>query len=59
MGVDVLEVFRLAAVDVARKVKVEVVLRIGDLSEGHHASVARTVDLPGEGVNDLVDVLLA
>ena len=47
------------AVDVAREVEVEVVLRVGDLGQRHHAGVARDVDLLGEDVDDLVDVLLA
>ena len=60
VGVDVLQVLRLGAVDVAREVEVEVVLRVGDLRDGHHAGVARVAFiLPGEGVDDLVDVLLA
>ena len=59
MAVDVLQVLRLAAVDVARQIEVEVVLRVGDLVERHHAGVARHVDLLGEGVDDAVDVLLA
>jgi hypothetical protein len=59
VAVDVLQVLRLAAVDVARQVEVEVVLRVGDLVERHHARVARGVGLPGKGVDDAVDVLLA
>ena len=59
MAVDVLQVLRLGAVDVARQVEVEVVLRVGDLVERHHAGVARDVGLLGEGVDDPVDVLLA
>ena len=59
VAVDVLQVLGLGAVDVARQVEVEVVLRVGDLVERHHAGVARDVGLPGEGVDDPVDVLLA
>ncbi len=59
VAVDVLQVLRLGAVDVARQVEVEVVLRVGDLGQRHHAGVARDFDLPGEGVDDLVDVLVA
>ena len=59
MAVDVLQVFGLGAVDVARQVEVEVVLRVGDLGERHHAGIARHIGLPGEGVDDLVEVLLA
>ena len=40
MRVDVLQVFRLGAVDVAREVEVEVVLRVADLGQRHHARVA-------------------
>ena len=57
--VDVLQVFGLAAVDVARQVEVVVVLRVGDLGHRHHAGVARGVELPIEDVDDPVDVLLA
>jgi len=59
VGVDVLQVLRLGAVDVAREVEVVVVLRVGDLADGHEARVARDSSLPGEGVHDSVDVLLA
>ena len=41
MAVDVLQVLRLGAVDVARQVEVEVVLRVADLRQRHHARVAR------------------
>ena len=57
VGVDVLQVLRLGAVDVAREVQVEVVLRVADLGQRHHAGVARDFDLAGEGVDDPVDVL--
>ncbi len=56
---DVLQVLGLAAVDVARQVEVEVVLRVGDLGQRHQAGVAWHVHLAGEGVDDAVDVLLA
>ena len=60
VAVDVLQVLRLGAVDVAREVEVVVVLRVGDFLDGHHAGVARVAFiLPGEGVDDPVDVLLA
>ena len=60
VGVDVLEVLRLGAVDVAREVEVVVVLRVGDLADGHHAGVAGiALILAGEGIDDLVEVLLA
>ena len=60
VAVDVLQILWLGAVDVAREVEVEVVLRVGDFRDRHHAGVARVAFiLPGEGVNDLVEVLLA
>jgi hypothetical protein len=60
VAIDVLQVLRLGAVDVAREVEVVVVLRVGDFRDGHHAGVARVAFiLPGEGVHDLVEVLLA
>ena len=60
MGVDVLQVLRLGAVDVAREVEVKVVLRVGNFRDGHHAGVAWVAFiLAGEGVDDLVEVLLA
>ena len=40
VGVDVLQVLRLGAVDVAREVEVEVV-GVCDLGQRHHAGVAR------------------
>jgi hypothetical protein len=41
MAVDVLDVLRLGAVDVAREIEVEVVLRVTDFRDRHHAGVAR------------------
>jgi len=57
MAFDVLQVLRLGAVDVAREVEVEVVLRVADLRHRHHARVARDFGLAREDVHDLVDVL--
>lgn len=55
-----MQVLRLGAVDVAREVEVVVVLRVGDFGDGDHAGVARVAFiLTGEGVHDLVNVLLA
>ncbi len=59
MAVDVLDVLRLAAVDVARQIEIVVVARIGDLGERHHAGVARDFELAVERVHDAVNVLLA
>ena len=60
MGVDVLEVFGLGAVDVAGEIEVEVVLEVGDFGDGHHAGVAGVAFiLAGEGIDDFVDILLA
>ncbi len=54
---DVLQVFRRAAVDVARQVEVEVVLRVADLVERHHPRVARQLEEADERIDDLMDVL--
>ena len=57
--VDVVQVFRLAAVDVTRQVEVAVVLFTGDFIQRHHAGVTRHVLAAAEGIDDAVDVLLA
>ncbi len=57
MAVNVLQVLRLGAVDVAREVEVEVVLRVADLGQRHHARIPWDFDLAVEGIDDLVDVL--
>ena len=57
--VGVLQVLGLGAVDVARQVEIEVVLRVGDLVGRHHAGVAQDVDLPREHIDNPVDVLIA
>ena len=60
MAVDVLQILRLSAVDVAREVEIVVVLWVGDFLDGYHAGVARiALILPVEGVHDLMDVLFA
>ena len=60
VAIDVLQILRLGAVDVAREVEVVVVLGVGDFRDGHQAGVARVAFiLTGEGVDDLVEVLLA
>ena len=59
MAVDVLNVFGVGAVDVTREVEVVIVLRASDLLPGHHAGVARRINLLVEGVYNAVDVLLA
>ena len=59
VGVDVLQVFGLGAVDVARQVEVEIVPGVGDLGKRHHAGVARGVALLSESIDDAVDVLFA
>src|SRR5450830_1433538 len=57
MAFDVLLVFRLSAVDVARQVEVEVVLF--DFFKTHHASVTwLAVVLAGEGIDDFMNILL-
>ena len=55
MAVDVLNVLGLLAVDVAREIEIEIVLL--DLLDGDHARVFRDFELPGEDIDDLVDVL--
>jgi hypothetical protein len=57
MGLQVVQVFRFAAVDVSRDVQIVFVRRIGDLADRHHPRVARQLDLLVEHVHDLVDVL--
>ena len=59
MRLEVLEVFRLAGIDVARDVEVVVVGRIGDLGHRHHAGITRHFGLPVEHVDDEVNVLRA
>ena len=56
---DVLQILRLCAVDVAGQVEIEIVLGIADLRQRHHAGIARKVGLSGEGVHELVNVLFA
>ena len=56
MGLDVLQVFRFAAVDVAGQV--EVVVVPGDLLVAHEARIAGQLQLAGEHIDDLVDVAL-
>ncbi len=59
MRLDVLQILRLSAVNVAGQVEVEIVFGIADLRQRHHAGIARDFGLSGEGVHDLVDVLFA
>jgi len=59
MRLDVLQILRPCAVDVAGQVEVEIVLGIADLRQRHHAGIARRVGLSGKGVHELVDVLFA
>src|SRR5208282_6619761 len=58
MTIDVLEVLRLGAINVARQVHVKVILRITDLSKRYHPRVLWNFSLPIESVDDLVNVLL-
>ena len=59
VAVDVLEVLRLGAVDVALEVVVVVVLRVGDFGDRHHAGITRVAFiLLGKRIHDLVKVLL-
>ena len=56
---EILNVFWLGGVDIARDVEVVVVLRVRDLGQRHHARVAVDLGLLVEDVDDLVDVLAA
>ena len=56
---DVLNILRLGAVDVARQVEVEVVLRVADLVEADHTRVTWHIEHARIGIDDLVDVLVA
>src|SRR5262245_41102983 len=58
MAVNVLQIFRLGAVDVSRKIEVVVVLRVANFRDRHETRVARKFDLPREYVDYFVDVLL-
>ena len=55
MALDVLQIFWRLAVNVARKIEVELVLL--DLLNADHARVAGHFKLPGEDIHDLVNVL--
>ena len=57
MAVNILQVLRLGAVNVAREVEVEVVLRVADLRQRHHARIPGDFELAVEGIDDLMDVL--
>ena len=59
MGADVLQVFRVAAVDVARQIEVVVVPAVGDFLDRDHACVAGDIALPDKGIDDAMDVLFA
>src|SRR5947199_10813104 len=58
MSVDVLKIFQLAAVDIARKIKIVVVPGVADLGDRHEARIARDFKLAGEGVDNAMNVLL-
>lgn len=57
MRLDVLQIFRVGAVDIARDVQIEIVAR--DLGVGDKAGVARDLGLAGVGIGNLVNVALA
>ena len=59
MRVEIVQVFRLAGINVARDVQIIVVSRTSDLSHRHHAGITRQLSLPVEHIDDLVDVLCA
>src|SRR5664279_1954766 len=58
MAVDILEVFRLSVVNVARQIQAKVVLGITDLRKRDHARVLWNFSLFIESINDLVNILL-
>lgn len=55
MAGDVLDIFGELAVDITRKIEIELVLL--DFGQGYETGVVRFVDLPGENIDDLMDVL--
>ena len=57
VGVEIVQVLWLGAVDVAGDVEVVVVGRVRDFGEGHQPGIAGQFELPVEDVHDLVDVL--
>src|SRR5260370_14102628 len=57
VGVNVLQVLQFTAVNVAREIGVEVVVRIDDFVQRHHARIPVNFQLPGKGIHNLVDVL--
>src|SRR5437899_10844552 len=59
MSIDVLQVFRRSAIDVARNAKVVVILGIADLGQRHHARIARNFNETAESIDNLMNVLRA
>ena len=59
VGVEVVQILRLATIDVARDIEVVVVGRTCDFGHRHHACVTGQVGLAIEHIHDLVDVLFA
>ncbi len=57
VAVNILQILRLGAVNVAREVEIEVVLHVADLRQRNHLGVAGNFSEAREGVHDLVDVL--
>ena len=55
MRLDILKVFGFGAVDIARNIEVEVVLR--DLRERHHARIFVDLGLLRKSIDDLMDIL--
>ena len=55
MRLDILKVFWFGAVDIARNIEVEVVLR--DLRERNHARIFVDLGLLRESIDDLMDIL--
>src|SRR5208282_2772345 len=57
MTVNILQILRFGAVNIARQVKVEVVPRITDFCHRYHARITWNLDLACKDVYDPVDVL--
>ena len=57
MGVNILQVLWLGAVDIARDVQVEIIFRIADLGQWHHPRIARDFNMAGKYVYNFMDVL--
>ena len=59
MGIDILQIFRFGAVDVAREIEVAIVLGAADLRDWNESGIAGNFCLPRERLDDAMNVLLA